>query len=127
MSDSLAGFVSAGMDTARVRGDEADKKRRRDSARLARRGLAALVVDAHGGIEALKADRKKLDEAVEEFVGLLELLGLNVPPEHKPGCCRNCRRVLPMLAASTTGNPGRPHWRAGYCSAACWAEARDGR
>jgi hypothetical protein len=122
--DSFADFTKGGMETARVRGDDADVQRRLENARRARGNLAAMVVDRHGGVQALKRSRKKLDEAVEEFVGLLDMLGLDVRSPDRPGVCRRegCGRALPMTAASWVSKSKNPHWKAGYCSAECWAE-----
>lgn len=122
MGDSLHSFIAGGMDTARVRADEADQERRRQNQRDARGNLAAMVVGRHGGLDALRGDPERLGKAGEEFAGLLELLGLNVLPEHQPGRCRSCASPLPMIAASSFSGARSPHWRAGYCSAQCWAE-----
>lgn len=129
MGESLHDFTKGGMDTARVRGDEADIKRRQENARQARGNLAAMVVDAHGGVQAVKRSKKKRIEAADEFAGLLEMLGLNVLPERKPGGCRNpeCQAELPMSAASSSGrSSSHTYYKAGYCSPKCWAEVGDG-
>jgi hypothetical protein len=118
VADSFADFTKGGMETARVRGDDADVQRRLENARRARGNLAAMVVDRHGGVQALKRSRKKLDEAVEEFAGLLDMLGLDVRSPDRPGVCRE----MSMTAASWVSKSKNPHWKAGYCSAECWAE-----
>jgi predicted nucleic acid-binding Zn-ribbon protein len=123
MGDSFADFTKGGMDTARVRGDEADVQRRLENARRARGNLAAMVVDRHGGVQACKRSRKKLDEAAEEFAGLLDMLGLDVGSPVRPGVCRGCGQELPMTAASWVSKSKNPHWKAGYCSARCWADS----
>lgn len=120
--DSLAGFVSGGMDTARVRGDQADVQRRQRDARRARANAAAVAVDEFGGMEKVKRSKKLQQEAADRFAELLEMLGLNVLPEHEPGHCRRseCGRPLPMSAASSASHATLPYFRAGYCSARCW-------
>jgi hypothetical protein len=84
-----------------------------------------MVVDRHGGVQSLKRSRKKLDEAVEEFVGLLDMLGLDVRLTDRPGICRRpgCDREMPMTAASWVSKSKNPHWKAGYCSPQCWSES----
>lgn len=126
-AESFSDIHSAGFATARVRtaASPAEAARRAATARAARANLAAAACEEFGGVEAVKADPALRQRAADRFAELLDFLGLNVLPEHQPGHCRNpeCRRVMPMLAASTTGHPSRSWWRAGYCSAKCWSAA----
>lgn len=148
MADSLHSFIAGGMDTARVRADEADANRRRDNQRRARGNLAAMMCEEQtgdgplprgmarpvkerierGAVQAVQAQPQLQRGAAERWALLLEALGLDVAPRHRPGCCRRpeCRKPLPMSAASTGCHATSPYFRAGYCSPRCWAEARDG-
>lgn len=148
MADSLHSFIAGDMDTARVRADEADEQRRRDNARNARGNLAAMMCEGQAGdgplprglarpmkeriergaIQAVQAQPQLQRGAAEQWTLLLEALGLDVAPRHRPGCCRRseCRKPLPMSAASSASHATLPYFKAGYCSPRCWAEARDG-
>lgn len=139
--DSLGSFVGGGMDTARVRGDQEDVERRQREARDARGNLAAMMCERQAGapsvrglarpkkerieraaLERIEADPQLQRGAADQWALLLEMLGLNVLPEHLPGRCRNedCGRPLPISAASASSHGSSPYFKAGYCSARCW-------
>lgn len=96
--------------------------------RRARTRLAAAACREFGGLEAVTADLELQRCAAERFAELLDFFGLNVVPEGRPGVCRRagCDEALPMSAATVSGRGLHAHWRRGYCSVVCSAEAPDG-
>lgn len=96
--------------------------------RRARTGLAAVACREFGGLGAVTADLELQWRAAERFAELLDFFGLNVVPEGRPGVCRRagCDEALPMTAATLSGRSLQAHWRRGYCSVVCSAEASGG-
>jgi hypothetical protein len=116
-------YDEGGLDTARVSAAAEDTERRAADRRRARTGVAAVVADAYGGVEALAEQPLRRELAAREFRELLDMLDLDATKGHGPGRCvrEGCGRPRSMQAASSGGSGGRKWMRLGFCSAGCWA------
>lgn len=108
MADDL--HMSGGMDSTRLTSTQVpgEGERRAAQRTAARPNLAALVVERHGGLDALKRDKGAAKEAAREFAELCDALGLRgwyEVPERPPGYCTVCGREMP--AYSSTRPSGR--------------------
>jgi hypothetical protein len=136
MADASDVVFGAGRDTARVALDPASEEARLTRSRRARGNLAAILVEAAGGLDVVAADGTLV---AEEFRELCDLLGLDPPPSADPGVCRRsgCCNLLSLSGVvrpgSGSGNARSERGdarRKGFCSNRCmrisYLPARDG-
>jgi hypothetical protein len=95
-------LLSGWMETTRTRSHQVDGEEERVTAQraTARRNLAALVVDLHGGLALCKESQRAGIAAAQEFAELGSMLGLDPPSTRKPGTCQVCSRPLPATTSA---------------------------
>lgn len=113
--------MRGGSSTARVpTPDAADRARNEATQARARGNLAAIICDTRSvDLTEPGRDPMALAWAAHEFAELAAYLGLETPPERRPGYCA-CGAVLPMSTVSTSC---RNDYGNGQCIA-CTRKAR---